>query len=67
MPYKPKLGLAKDAHKTKKLVIITCRAEPKGLCDGREAELISSRKRPGGGRTVRYRCTKCNRMFQISS
>jgi hypothetical protein len=52
----------------KKIVWIKCRASE--ACDGNQAYATMIITRPataGGGRTTRYRCCKCNGMFQITT
>jgi len=52
----------------KKIIWMSCRAAEH--CDGNQAyaTLIFRKKfTEGGGRTTRYRCTKCNGVFTITA
>jgi hypothetical protein len=53
----------------KKIVWMKCRANGEG-CGGNHAYATLIFAKPmiqGGGRTVRYRCTSCDGMFQITT
>ena len=57
----------------KKVVAVACRAEPKGSCEGKTAEMYIIRKGSGmgafagGGNLVRYTCTDCKRAWTVQS
>lgn len=61
--------MARSSQK-KQVVHMKCRS--KGLqgeelnCSGTSAVIVSNRHTKGGGRSIMYRCTTCNRMFTIS-
>lgn len=61
--------MARSSQK-KKVVHMKCRS--KGIqgeelnCPGTQAMIVSQRHTRGGGRSVMYRCTTCNRVFTIS-
>lgn len=52
------------AKKDQPTVWVSCRA--KAGCDGKEARLVFKRKLGSGGKTIRYRCLKCNGAFHIT-
>ena len=52
----------------KKIIWMKCRASE--ACDGNQAYATMIFARPfvqGGGKTVRYRCLKCNGVFSITT
>jgi hypothetical protein len=52
----------------KKIIWMKCRAAEH--CEGNHAYATLILSKPmvqGGGKTVRYRCTTCNGMFQITT
>lgn len=48
-----------------KSVWISCRAEPKGRCDGKQAVVVKHIKTPGGGSITHYKCSTCSRRFGV--
>jgi|APSaa5957512535_1039671.scaffolds.fasta_scaffold03416_4 hypothetical protein len=55
-----------DPKKPGEIVWIACRGA--AACEGQQSMVLSVAKIPasaGGGTMARYRCTKCNRLFQI--
>lgn len=51
--------------KERKRVWVACRARQK--CEGKTCEVVWSKKKPGGGRNTRYKCTACGGAFHIST
>lgn len=48
----------------KKIVWVNCRATPG--CGGNQALVVRKFKLSAGGKSIRYKCMKCNRNFHIS-
>jgi ribosomal protein L44E len=47
-----------------KIVWVNCRATLG--CGGTQALIVHRFKKPGGGKSIRYKCMKCNRNYHIS-
>lgn len=42
---------------------VSCRAREK--CEGKQATIVSHKKREGGGHKTVYRCKSCNHLFVL--
>jgi hypothetical protein len=52
-------------RKDNRIVWVACRS--KAGCEGKQAQVVWSKKKPGGGSITRYKCRDCGGAFHIQT